>query len=223
MAENIELKIAHLWNDIDKNPKRWRESFKKNSEKRAEDTRLLTLISDRIGQRTAYLPQVLERYLQHVKSATSVLFLAVGPGDELVHARRFFGAGKFLAIDHKMTASLVAIEHVTGTDVWQTDLTQITSKDVIARIGQTPDVVICRHPDFDSEPHMQGILSLWAKVMHQNDGTLMVTNFTADEVARVQAGVKPYARFFTQEFSGGIRYDYSNGSTTSDRFVTIAR
>ncbi len=121
---------------------------------------VIKLLQPLIEQRSNYfwwLSELFQSYLSPVTEDSLILFLGSGDGVELLYMRGLAPRVRIVAIDKVVSSDSVVTELAAKAKFFPLDLAQHSIDGIIGKIGGTPDIVVCRHPnavEFPEFPHI---------------------------------------------------------------------
>ncbi len=172
---------------------------------------VIKLLQPLIEQRSNYfwwLSELFQSYLSPVTEDSLILFLGSGDGVELLYMRGLAPRVRIVAIDKVVSSDSVVTELAAKAKFFPLDLAQHSIDGIIGKIGGTPDIVVCRHPNAVEFPEFPHILADWGKLMEETSGKMLITTFREGEKNEILGEMaKQQVSLFPSRFQPGAEFE----------------
>ena len=181
---------------------------------------------DALREKSAPIDKLYRRFLPPLKPDATIAFFGHGTGDELLHIRKYAPDARLFAVDNtrdpQIRTDAVMTELATGAEHIGWDLAKTKPVRLIQRLGETPDLIICRHPNIKEVPEMSDVIATWARVLATAGGHMLVTTYNPLEAQIVLTDTKATPMTLSMWNDGAMVVDRDTGeSLRSDQYVLV--
>lgn len=181
MPNTEQAKVLNILDLLNNDPVQARAELSKDPEFAEYVIKLLQPLIEERSNYFWWLSELFKSYLFPVAEDSLILFLGSGDGVELLYMRGLAPRARIVAIDNVVSSDSVVTELASKAKFFPLDLAQHSKDDITGKIGGTPDIVVCRHPNAVEFPEFPHILADWEKLMEDTSGKMLITTFREDE------------------------------------------
>ncbi len=181
LQQEAQDKLLLLTKTIEQDPRRARERIM-NSSPGKEAIRVLSQVMVDEGRRLFdWLPVLYTTYLHPLKNGSTILHLGSGSGYELMAMKELTPSAQLFAVDKEVSLHSIATEIHSGTRFIEADFNRSSTNEILRRMGQVPNIVVCRHPNVTKPPIWLKVLGEWGEIVQKSGGKFLITTFASDE------------------------------------------